>query len=731
MIDLNKKFNINIIFILFLWITIFLFILFFNRYTNKQLESDTSISIESIARESSLNINSNIENKFTILETVAHNISIEDLSNPKKLASSFDDIVTENHLKRMAIATPDGTAYFDNGDIINISDCDYFKASIDGNRFVSSISISKLNGKKINVFSIPIYKDTKVIAVLLLSISTEEFYNEIDLNTISKLGENYIINSEGNIIAYDGKATLDPDNFNLFDEIKDNENNDNNESLEIIKKDFKNLDNGYVKLNLDKKDKCYLYYTKLDNDDWWLLTLIHNKTLKNYYAGTTITLTIFNILITLLISIIFIILLINKIKDYRDLKSIVYTDTITEGNNDIFLKNNISKRINKKENFAFISLEIINIKNIVTIAGLKYSELLLKETYEYLYNILNKDEIVVHSYFGEYKLILKYSDIKELTKRLENINFSTIDSNIKFRIGIYLIDNYDVSYEEMCLYVSIAKESLDKNITSNKYAIYTKEMYKTEIDKIRLEEDIKNGIENKEFKAAFQPKYGKDGKSIIGAEALVRWYKYGSIISPDIFVPMCEANGLIKEIDELVFEDVCKNIRNWIDNNKNVVPICVNLSRSYLDKTDLIDNIERYIDKYKISRDLIQFEITESSLMGNEDILKDIVSLLHEKGFEVLVDDFGVGYSSIKAISYVNFDALKIDKSFVDGIGEQKWESIIEYTVKLANNLGMIVVAEGIETEEQYKFLLKCNCDMFQGYYFSKPLDSNDFSKLI
>ena len=194
---------------------------------------------------------------------------------------------------------------------------------------------------------------------------------------------------------------------------------------------------------------------------------------------------------------------------------------------------------------------------------------------------------------------------------------------------------------------------------------------------------------------------------------------------------MCEANGLIKEIDELVFEDVCKNIRKWIDNNKNVVPVCVNLSRSYLDKVNFLDNLEIYVDKYDIPKELIHFEITESSLMGNEKKLKDIVSLLHEKGFLVSVDDFGVGYSSITAISYVNFDALKIDKSFIEDIGDAKWENIIRYTINLANSLGMVVVAEGIETEEQYKFLLECNCDMFQGYYLSKPMNLDDFSKLI
>ena len=256
-------------------------------------------------------------------------------------------------------------------------------------------------------------------------------------------------------------------------------------------------------------------------------------------------------------------------------------------------------------------------------------------------------------------------------------------------------------------------------------------MYKKEFDKIKLEEDIKHGIENKEFKAYFQPKYGKDGKTITGAEALVRWHKYGSIISTYVFIPICEMNGLIKDIDELVLEDVCQNLRLWIDQNKKVVPISINLSRNYLDKVGCVSRLEEIINKYNIPSELIEFEITESSLVGNEEQLKETINTLHNKGFKVLLDDFGVGYSSIKTISEMNFDTLKIDKSFVDGIGKKRWENIIYYTISLSKNLDMNIIVEGIETEEQYQFLLNNNCEVFQGYYFNKPMNAKEFSKLL
>ena len=190
-------------------------------------------------------------------------------------------------------------------------------------------------------------------------------------------------------------------------------------------------------------------------------------------------------------------------------------------------------------------------------------------------------------------------------------------------------------------------------------------------------------------------------------------------------------NGLIKEIDEFVIEDVCCQLRNWLNERKQVVPISINLSRNYLDKNDFIERIEFIINKYEIPKELIEFEVTESTLVGNSEKLKENIDILKSRGYKILLDDFGVGYSSIKTISDINFDTLKIDKSFIDGIGDERWESIINYTIHLSKSLNMNIIAEGIETKEQYQFLLKCNCDEFQGYYFNKPMNSNEFSRLI
>lgn len=720
----NLKLNFKKSFVIILWISIFIMIIFLGNTIKNDIQIQIFELVQKSIDEKSVNLDKGIQDVFKTLKTVSNSVSSQDLSNLGELAKTFDSIVKENNFKRIAIVNTEGIAYFNDGEVADISDREYFNSAINGNMYVSSMVFSRVDGKKSNTFSVPIYKDNNIVGIIFASVLTDKFYETINLDTLTDLGDSIILDSNGNIIVSHENSIFNSDKANFFEKLK-------SAGIEAEKNKFNYKIKGYSELKLNDGNTVVIHYSKLTYSDWWAITLIDSNNIRCYYVDI-----IKNLAIVLILIILFIVTLTNTIynkekKRFENIQNIAYKDIITDGNNDKYLSENIYKIIKGKGNFAFISLEIVNIKNIVTAIGLNNTKYILKDIYKYLSNMLDDNEIVIHSYLGEYKLLIKYESIKGLFKRIEAINLSNINENLKFIMGIYLIDDSGISFEEMCSNVSIAKEALNNSKCKSKYIIYNKQIHKREVDKLKLEEDIKSAIENKEFKAWFQPKYGKDGKSIIGAEALVRWYKYGTIISPYVFIPICEANCLIKNIDELVFEDVCKNISEWIKNNKNVVPISVNLSRSYIDKENFIDDLEKYIDKYKVPRELIHFEITESSLMGNESKLKDIVCILHKKGFKVFLDDFGVGYSSIKAISEVNFDVLKIDKSFVDGIGNDKWENIIRYTIIMANKLGMKIIAEGIETEEQYKFLLECNCDIFQGYYFNKPMNSDEFSKLI
>lgn len=692
-------------------------------------------SIQDVMGEPNTKVITEIDDKLHILNVTANYFQAREIKQIEKISqettteevkdlhNKLNELVDKHQFRKVGVALLDGTTYLNTGDITNIYDREYFQKSAEGENFVSYLVKSKIDSGEVNVYSVPIVRDNKVIAVLWASISTEKLYNSFELNFIKGISEVFLIDSKGNLVV--GASTQDS---NFYDFIQsDQDYKKNKKSLQHMKQDIKQLKDGYEEFTYNQQN-IYMYHTKIAYNDWWMLTKIPTNIITQKTEKIIRTINVGSLLLLICTSASFYLFYKKTYKLYKQLKELAYTDDITKGKNDIYLKKYLTQYINQGQKLAFLSLEITNIKSIINIIGFKNIYFILQDTYESVAKLLNDKELIVHSYLGEYKILLEYEDTEQLYKKIESIFTYIKNKNLELKMGVYLIENNHVEYEDIYAYVNIAKTNIPDG---EKFAIYTTEMYQQELKKNDLENDIKNGIRNKEFQAWFQPKYGVDGTTVVGAEALVRWYKYGTIIAPYIFIPVAEASGLIKEIDELVLEDVCKNLRQWMEEKKKIVPISVNLSRSYLDTQGLVERLEEILSKYYIPKEYIQFEITESALFGNEEVLKEMIDTLHKRGFKVLLDDFGVGYSSIKTIVDMKFDVLKIDKSFIDGIGEKRWEDIIGYTISLAERLQMKVVAEGIETKEQYDFLVKNHCKVFQGYYFNKPMNVKDFTSLL
>ena len=244
---------------------------------------------------------------------------------------------------------------------------------------------------------------------------------------------------------------------------------------------------------------------------------------------------------------------------------------------------------------------------------------------------------------------------------------------------------------------------------------------------------MEKALERGEFFVCYQPKYCTRDKRIVGAEALVRWrMNSGKVIPPSDFIPLFESNGFIKELDKYVFEQVCKDVRRWVDEGLDVKPISVNVSQMQLYNANFIKEYLEIRERYHLEAEYVQLELTETVLFENTTVLESIINQLHELGFEVLMDDFGKGYSSLNMLKSVEVDTVKIDKSFVDDIGNNKRvERIIATIISLVRSLNMHVVAEGVENEIQYKFLNLVECDEIQGFYFSRPVEKKEYEKML
>jgi len=245
-----------------------------------------------------------------------------------------------------------------------------------------------------------------------------------------------------------------------------------------------------------------------------------------------------------------------------------------------------------------------------------------------------------------------------------------------------------------------------------------------------LEKDFEKGLKNNEFKIFLQPKFDIKTEKIVGAEALIRREKNGQLIMPNSFIPEFEKENLITKLDMFVFESICKKIKKWREKDYKLIPISVNESRKVLYNKDHVNEIRQIIEKYKVSPNLIEIELTETAAVSNIEDAKKAAEEVKKLGCVVSMDDFGVGYSSFYMLKNINIEILKIDKSFSDEvIKDKRGRIILESIIDMAKKLEIKTVAEGIETKEQVEYLRKIGCDMVQGYYFEKPMIIEEFEE--
>ena len=197
---------------------------------------------------------------------------------------------------------------------------------------------------------------------------------------------------------------------------------------------------------------------------------------------------------------------------------------------------------------------------------------------------------------------------------------------------------------------------------------------------------------------------------------------YG-FLSPGDFIPALEEYRLIHWLDTAILERVCRDIRDGIDEGRSVLPVSVNFSRLDFELTDVTENLQKLIKKYDIPESYLHVEITESALIGNDEKLKNAVQIMKEKKLELWLDDFGSGYSALNVLKDYAFDVMKIDMIFLkDFHGDVRTEAILKSIVNMAESIGMKTLAEGVETQEQAKFLTEIGCERLQGYLFGKPM---------
>lgn len=333
-----------------------------------------------------------------------------------------------------------------------------------------------------------------------------------------------------------------------------------------------------------------------------------------------------------------------------------------------------------------------------------------------------------------YAVLYPYSFLNTQTLAAIRKKAATLDGSIppiSFSIGRYIVDDLSLSvsamYDRALLAQGSVKGRYDQNV-----ALFDESMRKSMLAEQQIVMEMDQALAQGQFETWYQPQYNHATGDLLGAEALVRWrHPKNGLIAPSLFIPVFEKNGFIYELDKYIWEQVCRNLRRWIDQGRKPLPISVNISRCDVFRDDLIAVLCGLVEQYQVPVELLRLEITESAFSNNAEQIITTVKQLIERGFTVEIDDFGSGYSSLNTLKDVPAQIIKLDMKFLESSSDsQRGGNILESIVRMAKWLGMSVIAEGVETQQQADFLKSIGCIYIQGYLYAKPMPEDEYKHL-
>ena len=384
------------------------------------------------------------------------------------------------------------------------------------------------------------------------------------------------------------------------------------------------------------------------------------------------------------------------------------------------------------EEIAFIQFDVERFKLINEKYGVEAGDELLAFLTQTLGLICNEEQPYCRLTADVFMVVTTFDSDQHLLDfihKLESLLSGFNDMDYRLIFGVAIAEDRTLHTRRHGDNASIARKSV-KGSALNNIGFFNGRM-KSELQKKQLiEEDMKTALVDNQFVMFLQPKYSISSNRIIGAEALARWiHPKKGMISPADFVPVFEQNGFILKLDQIIWESACRKIADWIAAGTEPVPISVNISREYIRSFDVVGFLLGLVKKYDIPIKLLELEITETT---DAQGVSDIVEKMKSAGFTMLMDDFGSGYSSLNMLKTTQFDVLKIDREFLSRFMESgRGRKIISHTISMSQDIGLDIIAEGVETKEQAQFLHECGCDAAQGFYYSKPVSQEEFDKLL
>lgn len=337
-----------------------------------------------------------------------------------------------------------------------------------------------------------------------------------------------------------------------------------------------------------------------------------------------------------------------------------------------------------------------------------------------------QDDFVALVEYDKEKITALYNRIKE---HIDSFGLTTgflpAIGVAKLEKDMLLVDAFDRA--------SIAATKVKGDI-HNRICYYNSDMQFSAQHEYRILTEFMHALKNDEITFYLQPQCRAKTGKIVGVEALARWIKKdGTVVYPNDFIPVLEKYNFITDMDQFLWDKICRSLKKWLDSGRDAVPVSINVSRLDIYNFDIAKFIHDLAEKYSLPHNLVKIEITESAYVETSDAVSVLVKELREDGFSVLMDDFGSGYSSLNMLSNIKVDAIKLDSDFLhlEGQDYEKGIRIIESVVNMAKMMALPIIVEGVETKQQCDFLMELGCRYVQGYYFYRPIPVEEFEKIM
>lgn len=584
-------------------------------------------------------------------------------------------------------------------------------------------------------------------------------------NTFIDIEGAYLLDENDNVILGYGQPTYNLDTYNEFEDFSyyewymDTSADSEKELAMIFKQGFFFRKDAVISLITNPGSKRNDSYQAIFRVPYWLITntdvsggdyLLVKGALTITAKQVLLSLVIFTVIpIIILFPIVFLFInLINSIVNQKRMGKIMYYDLDTGGPNgfyfDLNCKRILSSRSNAKKLYAVVDFYLANHNNLCTFHGAQEGTRYVYSTYRFLQKKMRRNEICAHNAKANFALLLCCHSEAECLERIQSwLNELSMQTNC-IENGIYHIGVSFVNPSVSSQGKAIARKNPDiaqiynnarlAGVTlagkkENGIVCFNQELLSAQLWEHTVEENMEQALYNGEFKVYLQPKYDPNTEELTGAEALIRWLSpTEGLIPPGRFIPIFEKNGFITKIDDYMVSNVAYLQSQWLAAGKQIVPVSVNISRAHFMQENLAQHLAQLVDVYGVPHNYIEIELTESAFFDDKVTLLKTVKQIKELGFELSMDDFGAGYSSLNSLKDLPLDVLKLDAEFFRGeLGDERADIVVSDAIALAKHLNMRIVAEGIEKKEQVDFLASKGCDMIQGFYYSKPVPAEEY----